>query len=348
VTRGLDQRAGPSCATITAVLTLDSDWIWDSWMADDGELYHLYFLKAPRSLGNPEYRHTNATIGHATSPDLTAWTYLGETFGPSKSGWDDLAVWTGSTVRGDDGRWYMFYTAINTHRGHVLKDQRIGLAVSDDLHDWERVGDGPILEVDPALYKTLDDDPTASETWRDPQVFRDPDGDGWHMYVSARGLDHGTNDDGVIAHATSPDLLSWQLHPALCASGDGFGQLEVLQPRIIDGRAVLAFTCHPQEMTDRRVAESGYYCTWSVPGDGLVGPWDIARARPFTAEPYLFAAPLVQDRSGQWVLVGFRNQEPEGIWSFDVIDPVPVTLDPHGVLVAVDGYPDYGHISSAS
>ncbi len=26
------------------------------------------------------------------------------------------------------------------------------------------------------------------------------------------------------------------------------------------------------------------------------------------------------------VLVGFRNQEPEGILSFDILDPIPVTV----------------------
>jgi beta-fructofuranosidase len=50
------------------------------------------------------------------------------------------------------------------------------------------------------------------------------------------------------------------------------------------------------------------------------------RRRPFGAEPKLFAAPLVRDRAGQWVLLGFRNQEAEGIHSFDLIDPIPVEV----------------------
>jgi beta-fructofuranosidase len=52
------------------MLRLDDQWIWDSWVAVDGDLYHLFFLKAPRSLGNPGKRHINATVGHATSRDL--------------------------------------------------------------------------------------------------------------------------------------------------------------------------------------------------------------------------------------------------------------------------------------
>ena len=48
-------------------------WVWDSWIADDGDRYHLFFLRAPRALGDPGLRHTAATIGHATSRDLVDW-----------------------------------------------------------------------------------------------------------------------------------------------------------------------------------------------------------------------------------------------------------------------------------
>ena len=34
------------------MLRVGSHYLWDSWVADDGELYHLFFLMAPRSLGH--------------------------------------------------------------------------------------------------------------------------------------------------------------------------------------------------------------------------------------------------------------------------------------------------------
>ena len=323
------------------MLRLDNFWVWDSWVADDGDLYHLFFLQAPRSLGDPGKRHVNATVGHATSRDLLTWDYLGECLGPAETGFDDLAIWTGSVVRAGD-QWWMFYTAIST-AGHHIFDQRVGAAVSDDLHHWRRVSDQPTLMADRSWYKTLDlappgttgpDPALASETWRDPLVMPDPDGDGWHMLVTARGVGAGRNDDGVVAHATSRDLTTWEMGPPLCKPGAGFGQLEVLQSKVVDGRPVLVFTCHPQEMTAERIAETGEYCTWSVPSPGVLGPWDISQARPFTAEPDLFAAPLVQQRDGSWALVGFRNTEPKGIDGFHILDPIPVTVDDEGYLVA--------------
>ena len=34
------------------MLRLADAWTWDFWLADDGRSYHLYFLKAPRHIGN--------------------------------------------------------------------------------------------------------------------------------------------------------------------------------------------------------------------------------------------------------------------------------------------------------
>lgn len=323
------------------MLRLDDLWVWDSWVADDGDLYHLFFLQAPRSLGDPAKRHTAARVGHATSRDLVTWDYLGECLGPAETGFDDLAIWTGSVVR-DGDRWRMFYTAIST-AGHHVYDQRVGSAVSDDLHHWTRVSHEPSLRVDGTWYKNLANTPAptegpdlegSSETWRDPLVLPDPGGDGWHMLITARGTGAGRNDDGVVGHASSADLEHWTLGPPLSGTGTGFGQLEVLQVKQVDGRWALVFTCHPQEMTAERIARTGEYCTWSVPGPGPLGPWDVDAARPFIAEPNLFAAPLVQQRDGSWVLIGFRNLEPQGLDGFEIIDPVPVTVDADGYLVA--------------
>lgn len=313
------------------MLRLEGHWVWDSWVVDDGVDFHLFFLKAERSAAGPSSRHTRAVVGHAVSRGLVSWSECPDALGPSDAGWDDLAIWTGSVVRDDAGRWRLFYTAIS-RRGR-LGDQRLGLAVSDDLMSWRRVGDAPLLDIDPRWYKTHPDDVAASETWRDPQVFRDPDGDGWHMLVTARAVGAERNDDGVVGHARSPDLATWEVRAPLSAPGSGFGQLEVLQVHRVDGQWVLVFTCHPDEQTAEHRARFGDFCTWSVAGDSPLGPWDVHAARPFTAVPDLFAAPLVRRRDGTWCLVGFRNREAEGVDALEIVDPVPVRLE-DGRLVA--------------
>jgi beta-fructofuranosidase len=152
------------------------------------------------------------------------------------------------------------------------------------------------------------------------------------MLITARLQGAPRLDDGVLAHARSADMRTWELGPPVSEPA-GFGQLEVPQVRLVEGQPLLVFTCHPDEQTEERKAAYGLYCTWSVPGDSLTGPWDISRASPFKEEPALFAAPLVRQRDGGWALVGFRNLEPEGILEFDIIDPIPVSLR-DGLLVA--------------
>ena len=305
------------------MLRLEDAWIWDSWIADDGERYHLFFLKAPRALEDAGLRHTAATIGHASSLDLVAWDVHADALLPDAKGWDDLALWTGSAVRGEDGTWRMYYTALSSDPGHGVKDQRIGLAESDDLTTWRRVGDRPLVGPDPRWYRTIDG--THSETWRDPFVFADPEGDGWHMLITARDPDAPRLSDGVLAHARSADLTTWELQPPLTEPA-GFGQIEVPQVRVVDGRHVLVFTCHPEEQSPSQIERFGPHSTWSVLGEHPLGPWDIDAARPFEAAPKLFAAPLVQQRDGTWAFVGFLNQEPEGVLSFEILDPIPVGL----------------------
>ncbi len=320
------------------MLRVEGRYVWDSWCVDDGERYHLFFLWAPSSLGDPTLRHTHASVGHAVSEDLVTWEVLDDALGPRPGDWDDLAIWTGCTLRGDDGTWRMFYTALSG-RGHGERDQRVGVALSEDLLTWRRPDHEPLVVADPRWYRTLDGVPGASETWRDPHVLRDPDGEGWHMLLTARSVDGEPGDDGVLAHATSPDLRTWEVQAPLSAPGGGFSQLEVSQVHEVDGRWVLLFSGHPSIQTAARLArhatdEVPAYHLWSVVADSPLGPWDVRAAEPFLAEPRLFAGPLVHRRDGRAVLLGFRHLEEDGVDPLEVVDPVPVGVR-EGRLVAL-------------
>lgn len=307
------------------MLRLPDDWVWDSWTADDGEHYHLFFLRAPRGIVDPGLRHTAARIGHATSTDLMDWEVCPDALSPEPGSWDDLALWTGSVARGDDGVWRLYYSALSTSRGLGVLDQRIGMAESDDLFTWRRVGSAPLIAPDPRWYATLEQDPSASRTWRDPFVFKDPDGDGWHMLITARATGAPRFRDGVLGHARSADMRAWELGPPVSGPGAGFGELEVSQVRIVDGQPLLVFTCHPDQQSAAQVSAVGRFCTWSVAGESLTGPWELDRARPFRGEPTLTAAPLVVRRDGSPALLGFRSLEPRAS-ALEIVDPIPVAL----------------------
>ena len=117
------------------------------------------------------------------------------------------------------------------------------------------------------------------------------------MLITARKQGAPRLRDGVLGHARSHDLATWELQPPLTEPA-GFGEFEVAQARVIDGQPLLLFTCHPGQQAPEQLARFGRFCAWSAPGASLTGPWDIAAARPLQAEPDLYAAQLVQRRDG--------------------------------------------------
>jgi beta-fructofuranosidase len=318
------------------VLRLADAWIWDFWLADDGETFHLYMLKASRALGDPDRRHWHQVIGHAVSSDLTHWTEVADALAVSDApAFDDHSTWTGSVVRADDGVWRMFYTG-TSRREQGLK-QRIGVATSSDLMTWTKHARKPLIESNQHWYESIEQTKWHDEAWRDPWVFRDPDSDGWHMLITARSV-HGEHDNrGVIGHARSPDLVNWTVHPPLSEPGAGFGHLEVPQVEIVDGRGVLVFSCLSEQLATSTGGRQGGI--WSVPIDDLRGPYPIDRAALLTDDS-LYSGRLTQTRERQWVLLAFRNsaRTAHGAMSFigELTDPIPVTWNASSTALVAD------------
>ncbi len=292
------------------MLRLPDHWVWDSWYtADDEGRQHAFFLRASRALLDPDRRHLRASIGHAVSADLRDWQLVADALVPADApAWDDLATWTGSVVRGPDRRWYLFYTGISRADDGLI--QRIGLAVSDDLIRWHRHGSKPLVEADPTWYERLSRPDWPEEAWRDPWVFPDPAGDGWHMLVTARASHGPAAGRGVIGHARSADLLDWEVCPPLTGPA-GFGHLEVPQTAVVDGQPLLLFCTNP-----------GDDPIWMVPGPSVTGPWDLTLARPVRC-PGLYAPRLVRGAAGGWHLIGFIAGPRTG-FTGELSDPIPV------------------------
>jgi beta-fructofuranosidase len=161
--------------------------------------------------------------------------------------------------------------------------------------------------------------------WRDPYVYPDPAGDGWHMLICAtarperRGV--RTAGRGVIGHARSGDLLDWEIQPPLSVPA-GFGELEVPQVHVVDGQPLLIFSSGDAHQPPERLVAGVTARLFSVAGDAVTGHWDVTAAEPF-AHPTLYAAQLVRRPDGQWCLFGFRDTE-DGVFRGEILDPIPV------------------------
>ena len=119
--------------------------------------------------------------------------------------------------------------------------------MSDDLTTWRRLGTAPALDIDPRWQARRSRRTSRQRDLRDPQVLRDPGGDGWHMLVTARRGAH-RNDDGVVGHAGEPGPGDVEVRPPLSESGTGFGQTRGAPGvRQVDGQWVLVFMLTPPD-----------------------------------------------------------------------------------------------------
>lgn len=320
-------------------LALDDKWVWDSWYVHDGEQWHGYFLQADKSLIDPRRRHRNVSVGHAVSRDLIDWTHLGTCFAPSSGpAFDDETTWTGCVVRDRSGHWHMFYTG--TSKAEDAKVQRIGHAVSDDLHNWRRVGDGLCLDLAGPNADHYEVAFTPGHWYeramRDPWVIHSPDSDEWLMFFTARASGIAeANAGGAIGFATSSDLYHWNLQPPVFVGG--FGHLEVPQIFEVGGRWYCLFCCGGNNWSREQIALSA--CppmtgSHYLVGPGPRGPWRVAPGQFLdTGDPLNRYAARILDDNGLKIL-GFARGGADHFIG-EITSPDPVEIDEDGWLHVV-------------
>jgi hypothetical protein len=178
----------------------DDDIADHAWVQDDQGLYHLYFQNEGHS--------GTFDIEHYTSSDLQTLQYVGVALRANPAGWDSRGLWAPHVVRLGD-TWFLFYAGVNGTGPQ--SQQRIGLAVSQDLHQWTRVVSQLPLAGDGAIYD-------CRETWttwgsgqnfddqcRDPFVIWDATQQRWVLFATARSID----GYAVVTVATTTNLLDW-------------------------------------------------------------------------------------------------------------------------------------------
>lgn len=319
------------------VLRLPDKWVWDFWFVRHNEAYHLFYLQAPRALGDPALRHWNATIGHAVSIDCRDWRVLPDALHPGAPGsWDDLATWTGSAI-GHGSQWYMLYTGISRAEEGLV--QRIGLAMSHDLVNWSKYDHNPVLEADPRWYETLGHGRSRDQAWRDPWVFQHPDDSGFHALITARsplGLPDGA---GVLAQARSSNLIHWEVLPPLTEPGD-FAQVEVAQLVQMDGHYTILFSCNARDHSAARVDRlglSGRAGTFTFSAKDFAGPYRPSRG-PVSGDGgtlgTLYAGKLLELEPGQYSFMAFRGDGDQQFLG-ELTEPLVVERDGEGGITVL-------------
>ncbi len=309
------------------MLQLADHWVWDCWLFDDGDNFHIFFLRASKALDDPDRRHFRASVGHAISKDLKSWTLLPDALVSGDApAWDDVATWTGSVVKNPaDGLFYIFYTGVTRSGSGIV--QQVGYATSTDLITWNKNVSNPVVSADSRFYEGQETG-DSDTNWRDPWVFFDDRDNKWHMLVTADIKGGGIKTRATVAHATSLDLKVWEVLPPLHGES-GFGQVEVVQVEKIDGRYVLIFCVASHHINDFKPGfQTG---TYSVPIDSPTGPIHFDRAEIIDADG-IYAGRIIKDRGGQWVLLGFENGQVKEEFTGRISDPIPLIMTEAGAL----------------
>jgi beta-fructofuranosidase len=311
-------------------LTVAGHWVWDFWLTRDGDEHHVFFLQAPSSIGDPELRHWNVSIGHAVSRDLVGWKLLPTALEPGRLGsWDDASTWTGSVIA-QDGGWSMLYTGTSRAENGLV--QRIGIARSDDLMTWHKQ-DGPVLEADPRQYETAESGAWHDQAWRDPWVFVDPADGQYHVLLTARATTGESFERGVIGHASSVDLVHWEVLPPVTAPM-GFGQLEVPQLVVANGRWYLLFCSDlPTQGANRREHGPGTG-TYYLVGDSPTGPFTMLGDGVLDADRRgsSYAGKIHEAPGGELVFLSWQRTRSDGSFHGALSDPRPIEFRPDGRL----------------
>ncbi|MDZ7393056.1 MAG: hypothetical protein ONB25_09220 [candidate division KSB1 bacterium] len=229
-------------------------------------LYHLFHIAGTPNVscclpGNELW------IGHATTADFVLWETHEPCFYVRPGSWDGGHV-IAPFVLEHGGRFWMFYAGCT-----VDNTQRIGLAVSDDLFNWERVGDGPIIR--PEEYGWAFCPTSGGASCRDPHVLRL--GDRFLLYYTAI-----TNQGrACVALAESRDLLAWE-DRGPCYVAEDLTPCESSNVQEMDGRYYLFFGGHVQHWS-YVVSDNPWHWPAQQPrpvGKGLTGMEVVCRRDP--------------------------------------------------------------------
>jgi beta-fructofuranosidase len=110
-----------------------------------------------------------------------------------------------------------------------------------------------------------------------------------------------------------------------------------MQVEVVEGRAVLLFSCLRPELAASCAAMADTGGVWAVtagPGAGFGdGPIDVGSAQLLLDDRF-YVGRLVREREGGWVLLAFHNRGPDGTFVGSVSDPMRVTMTPAGLALA--------------
>jgi beta-fructofuranosidase len=257
--------------------------MWDAWFIEKDKEHHMFYLQSLPPTDPGEHHAYRVSIGQAKSKNLELWEELPIAREHGEFGsFDDWKLNSGSVAE-KNGTYYLYYTGRTETPGQE-NIQKIGVATSDDLIQWKKSQNNPILECDSRFYMIDNDRDDLGKigAWRDPFVFKDPHSNKRYMTITARSKNERPEYFGCVGIAESNDMLHWKVLPPIFDPGI-YNEIEVTRVIFHNNLFYLFFSTHASnykpEYAEIYGRHSGLHCYYSnnlfegykpVNGNGVV------------------------------------------------------------------------------
>lgn len=242
-----------------------------------------------------------------SAQDLNLASYISDVSPQSKFRLDSFMVWCGSMVKGDDGRYYLYYSRWPRSKGHMawVTHSEIAVAVSD--HPT-----GPYAHNSVVL-------PTRKGKYWDADVTHNPTihkfGNTYYLYYmgnygNGEWWDHRNHQRIGVAISKSP-LGPWKRsdRPLVDTTSDGFDHLIASNPSImkrLDGKFEMIY----KGVSRGPMPFGGSVTHGAAIADKPEGPFIKTNHKIFTKDSVKFAAedPYIWAQDGKyWAIVKDMN-----------------------------------------
>lgn len=283
----------------------------DYWFIQEKGIYHAYYLEGKT------FGESNQSIGHLASSDFLNWEYCGTVLsGFGAGGWPEGHLATGSVVK-HDGRYYMLYT------GHSKSAPGMGIAISEDLDHWKKVGDGPVISSRDPYEAAYEGVTHVCQTLADPYIYPEAIEGYYYAYVNSWAVDLPKNSRGCQLMFRSVDLLHWKPYK-IAVLTDNLDRLETCQVWRHEDKWYMYFggrRVNP-DGGDFEDIESASYIYMSDRFDGpfIRQPWSVV---DYKTNRYCYIQKQIVDPYGQDVAL--------------VMSPYDGVLWPYKITYGTDG-----------
>ena len=261
----------------------------DYWFIQEEGVYHAFYLESQENTGN----ENEQSIGHLVSSDFLNWDYCGTVLrGYEKGIWPERHLATGSVVK-YGSRFYMLYT------GHSCLLPGLGLAVSDDLYSWKKVGNGPVISGSAQYEAAYEGKTHICKIMADPYIYPQAIDGYYYAYVNSWAIDLPKNSRGCQLMFRSADLVHWESYKIAILT-DNLDRLETCQVWERGGKWYMYFGGRRVNPTggDFEDVESGNYIYMADCFDGpfLPQPWS---SMEYHTNHYCYIQKQIKDPWGE-------------------------------------------------